>query len=98
MSDEVDLAKYTKLFVAEAREYLRTMNKAMVELESRPDDTDMVEVMFRACHTVKGMAGMMNLTPISETAHALEDLLNSVRERKIKPEGNGKAEAMVSSI
>ena len=87
MSDEVDLAKYTKLFVAEAREYLRALNKAMVELESKPDDADMVEVMFRACHTVKGMAGMMNLTPISETAHALEDLLNSVRERKIKPEG-----------
>ena len=86
MTDEIDLAKYTKLFVAEAREYLRSMNEAMVELESRPNDLELVEAMFRACHTVKGMAGMMNLEAVNETAHALEDLLNSMRDRKVRAE------------
>ena len=88
MTDEIDLAKYTKLFVAEAREYLRSMNEAMVELESRPDELEYVEVMFRACHTVKGMAGMMDLAAVNETAHALEDLLNSMRDHKVKAEGD----------
>lgn len=87
MSDEIDLAKYTKLFVSEAREYLRSLNEAMVELESRPEDMAMIEVMFRACHTVKGMAGMMGQVPISETAHALEDLLNAMRNHEVEATG-----------
>lgn len=104
---EVDLAKYTKLFVAEAREYLRALNEAMVELESRPDDVTKVEEMFRACHTIKGMAGMMNFDVISETAHALEDLLSAVRNGKAEPTGSvaeaifaglDAMEAMVSAV
>ena len=97
MPDEIDLAKYTKLFVSEAREYLKSLNEAMVELESNPKDLETVEMMFRACHTVKGMAGMMELTPITETAHALEDLLNAIRNGEVKPEDDV-AELMFRSL
>jgi two-component system chemotaxis sensor kinase CheA len=82
---EIDLNKYSKLFVNEAREYLRSLNKAMIELEGNPTDKEQVEVMFRACHTIKGMAGMMNLKAITDTAHALEDLLNAVRNDIVEP-------------
>jgi two-component system chemotaxis sensor kinase CheA len=81
---EVDLAKYSKLFVNESREYLRSLNEAMIELEGAPGDKELVEAMFRACHTIKGMAGMMNFTAITETAHALEDLLNSLRNDTVE--------------
>ena len=88
MPKEFDLAKYSKLFVTESREYLRSLNEAMIELEGNPGDDTLVETMFRACHTIKGMAGMMNLHAITETSHALEDLLNAVRNGQVVPTGD----------
>lgn len=87
MSKEFDLGKYSKLFVTESREYLRSLNEAMIELESNPDDETLVETMFRACHTIKGMAGMMNIHAITDASHALEDLLNAVRNGQVAPTG-----------
>jgi len=88
MPKEFDLKKYSKLFVSESREYLRTLNDSMVELEGNPENRDLIDQMFRACHTIKGMAGMMNLGPVTETAHALEDVFAAIRERKLRPSGN----------
>jgi two-component system chemotaxis sensor kinase CheA len=104
---EIDLAKYSKLFVNESRENLRSLNEAMIGLESKPEDKELVEVMFRACHTVKGMAGMMNFKVISETSHALEDLLNAIRNDVVRPvdevaeaifRGLDALEGMISSV
>ena len=83
MPGEIDLAKYSKLFVNESREYLRALNEAMIELEGKPGDKELIEAMFRACHTIKGMAGMMNFKAVTETSHALEDLLNALRNDTI---------------
>jgi len=85
MPKEIDLAKYSKLFVTESRENIRTLNETMIDLETNPKDKSLVEVMFRACHTIKGMAGMMNFKVITDTAHALEDLLNAVRNDVVEP-------------
>lgn len=107
MAKEFDLNKYSKLFVTEATEYLRTLNDSMVELEKRPDDKELIDQMFRACHTIKGMASMMNLAAITETAHALEDVLGAVRDGKQSPtqevsegifEGLDALEAMVAKV
>jgi two-component system chemotaxis sensor kinase CheA len=84
---EFDLDKYKKLFVSESREHLRSLNESMVQLESRPDDKELVDKMFRACHTIKGMAGMMSYHPVAEAAHALEDVLSAVRTDRLKPTG-----------
>ncbi|MDQ1372194.1 MAG: two-component system, chemotaxis family, sensor kinase CheA, partial [Candidatus Thermoplasmatota archaeon] len=83
MAKEFDLNKYSKLFVTEAREYLRTLNDSMVELEKRPEDKELIDQMFRACHTIKGMASMMNLVAVTETAHALEDVLGAIRDGRL---------------
>lgn len=83
MAKEFDLNKYSKLFVTEAREYLRTLNDSMVELEKRPDDKELIDNMFRACHTIKGMASMMNLAAVTDVAHALEDVLGAIREGRL---------------
>jgi two-component system chemotaxis sensor kinase CheA len=87
MPKEFDLNKYKKMFVSESREHLRSLNESMVQLESRPDDKELVDKMFRACHTIKGMAGMMSYHPVTETAHALEDVLSAVRTDRLKPTG-----------
>jgi len=85
---ELDMNKYRKLFVSESREFLRQMNDSMVQLEEKPGDRELVDQMFRACHSIKGMAGMMNMKTVQETAHALEDVLGSVRDGRTEPTGD----------
>jgi len=97
MARDFDLNKYSKLFVSECREYLRILNDAMVELESAPKNKDLVNQMFRSCHTLKGMAGMMNLTAITNTAHALEDILGAIREEQV-PVNKEVAEAIFDAL
>ncbi len=84
MSKELDMNKYSKLFVTEARECLRVLNESMLQLEKEPENSEIIDQMFRICHSMKGMAAMMNLTAVTETAHALEDVFTALRERRIK--------------
>lgn len=95
MTKDLDMAKYAKLFVAEARESLRVINDSMLELEKDPANKEMIDQVFRACHSIKGMAGMMNMQVITDTTHALEDVLSAVREGRIQPTGDA-AEAIFS--
>jgi two-component system chemotaxis sensor kinase CheA len=97
MSKELDMNKYSKLFVSEARESLRIANDAMVQLESEPENREFVDMVFRSCHTMKGMAGMMNMKTIADTAHAIEDVLSAVRDGRIAPTGIV-AEAIFSGL
>ncbi len=87
MPKELDMNKYRRLFVSESREFLRQMNDSMVQLEENPGNHELVDQMFRACHSIKGMAGMMNMTTIQEASHALEDVLGRVRDGKLEPAG-----------
>jgi len=79
--------KYSKLFVTEARESLRVSNEAMVALEEDPDNSELLDQVFRNCHSIKGMAGMMNMQAVADTAHAIEDVLSAVREGRLRPTG-----------
>ncbi len=107
LTKEFDLNKYSKLFVSESREYLRSLNEAVIALESSGEDKELIDQMFRACHTLKGMASMMNLHAISETAHALEDILAAIRDGNLSIneaivegifDGLDGLEAMVSEV
>lgn len=88
MTKELDMAKYSRLFVSESRESLKVMNDSMLQLEKEPFNRDLVDQVFRACHTIKGMAGMMNMKAITDTAHALEDVLGAVRDGNLEPSGD----------
>jgi len=94
---ELDMNKYRKLFVSESGEFLRQMNDSMIQLEEKPGDRELIDQMFRACHSIKGMAGMMNMKTVQETAHALEDVLGSVRDGKLEPTG-GVADAIYKGL
>ena len=107
MPKEFDIKKYSKLFVSEAREALKVSNDAMLELEKDPSRKDLVDQIFRNCHTIKGMAGMMNIETVTDTAHAIEDILAAVRDGRLEPRGNiieglfkglDALEAMVTSV
>lgn len=83
MAKDIDMNKYSKLFVSESRESLRIMNDALLELEKNPENRDLVDRIFRSAHTIKGMAGMMNFKAVVETAHAIEDVLGAVRDGRL---------------
>ncbi|MEO8553072.1 MAG: chemotaxis protein CheW [Kofleriaceae bacterium] len=81
MSERVDLQEFIGGFVVEAEELLTTANACLLELDaaigqglSKPKA---VRELFRALHTIKGLAGMVGVEPIMELAHALETLLRT---------------------
>ncbi|MBF0525702.1 MAG: chemotaxis protein CheA [Deltaproteobacteria bacterium] len=67
-------------FITEAADILGEVEKHLLDLESDPDNTDMVNAVFRAFHTVKGVSGFINLVTTNTFAHHLENLLDKVRE------------------
>ncbi len=76
----IDIKRFLTRFVEEAREHLRQMEERINHLESTPHDMEAVHALFRSAHTIKGSSRMLKLLPITDTAHALEDLLGSLRE------------------
>ncbi len=88
MAKDIDMNKYSKLFVSESRESLRIMNDALLELEKNPENKELVDRLFRSVHTIKGMAGMMNFKAVVETAHAIEDVLGGIRDGHLQLDEN----------
>ncbi len=76
----MDMSKYKELFISESREHLHSMNELIVFLEKEPDDREKIDSLFRAAHSIKGMAASMGYADIAELAHKLEDLMDRVRK------------------
>jgi chemotaxis protein histidine kinase CheA len=79
---------YIAAFREEATEHLERLAQGVLALEQRWPDPDLVAALFRAAHTIKGGAGLLDLGRIAETAHALEDVLDALRHgrRALTPE------------
>lgn len=80
---DIDNELLLKSFVSETGEGLVQMEEALLELESHPDDTELVNTVFRVVHTFKGNAGIFELKYAQEFAHRLEDLLDKIRAREL---------------
>jgi two-component system chemotaxis sensor kinase CheA len=70
-------------FIAESGEHIESAEAALLELESKPDDEEILNQIFRAFHTIKGMAGFLNLTDIGSLAHSAENLLDLARKGQL---------------
>ncbi len=79
MAADFDASEYLELFLAEAREHLETLGRALVVLESDPGNRDQIDEVFRAAHSFKGMAATMGFDRLAELTHALEDLIDAAR-------------------
>ncbi len=79
----MDLSQYKDLFISESQEHLQTLNQAILALEQHPTADEPLERIFRAAHTIKGMAATMGYPEMSRLAHATEDLLDRVRKHII---------------
>jgi two-component system, chemotaxis family, sensor kinase CheA len=70
-------------FVVESREHLDSIEGRMLILEQSPDDMETIHAVFRSFHTIKGLAGFLEFTPIRDVAHEVETLLDLARNSKL---------------
>ncbi len=87
----MDIARYAELFRTEAREHLAGIDESLAVLadgganagangSANGSQSDAIDALFRATHTIKGMAGAMGYASVEQLAHAYETLLAAVRE------------------
>src|SRR6266567_2041334 len=75
----MDLSQYAELFLAESREHLSACNQLLLDWERTPANPAPVAGLFRAVHTVKGMAATMGYGWVTDIAHRTENLLDLLR-------------------
>ncbi|MDT8384985.1 MAG: chemotaxis protein CheA [Gammaproteobacteria bacterium] len=82
MDDDAELLQD---FLVEAGEILEQLNEQLVDLEQRPDDSELLNAVFRGFHTIKGGGSFLSLTALVEVCHRAEDVFNALRngERKV---------------
>jgi two-component system chemotaxis sensor kinase CheA len=83
----VDATPYADLFRSESREQLSTVNRALLDLEARPDDATPVHELFRAVHSLKGMSASMGYAALAAFAHELETVLERLRTGALAARG-----------
>ena len=93
----MDISKYSALFLAESREHLSTCNLLLLEWEREPSATEPVGGLFRAIHTIKGMAATMGYTGVADLAHRMENLLDGLRQGRVAA-GSGVFQLMFRSV
>ncbi|MFB6091552.1 MAG: Hpt domain-containing protein, partial [Haloquadratum sp.] len=71
-------------FITESEESITQLNNSLLELESNPDDAEAIDDIFRQAHTLKGNFGAMGFENAQNVAHAVEDLLDEVRQGNIE--------------
>jgi two-component system chemotaxis sensor kinase CheA len=85
----VDNREYAQLFLTESREHVAAVNQSLLQLErdsTGPGAASAVGEIFRAVHTIKGMAATMGYTLVADLAHELETVLDSVRRGEMSIE------------
>ncbi len=79
----MDMNQYLDLFLEEALEHLQNLNQSLLALENNPERLDLLDEIFRAAHTLKGMSATMGFDTIAQLTHQMENLLEKLRERKL---------------
>ncbi|HBF94336.1 MAG TPA: chemotaxis protein CheA, partial [Marinobacter adhaerens] len=71
-------------FLVEAGEILEKLSEQLVDLERHPDDSDLLNAIFRGFHTVKGGAGFLQLEALVNCCHSAENVFDILRNHKRK--------------
>jgi two-component system chemotaxis sensor kinase CheA len=78
----MELSQYGELFLSESREHVSTINHLLLSLEADPGSRQVVEGVFRAVHTIKGMSATMGYRSVADLSHEMENLLDRIRQGK----------------
>jgi two-component system chemotaxis sensor kinase CheA len=84
---DLDYEALLQIFLTETEEGLARLEQGLVTLESHPGDREALDEVFRVIHTLKGDAGMLGFSAVSEVAHALEGLLDRARAGELTIDG-----------
>jgi two-component system chemotaxis sensor kinase CheA len=84
----MDTSQYLDIFLDESKEHLQTLSDQIMELEQSPENMDTINEIFRAAHSLKGMAGTMGYKRMQTLTHDMENVFSEVRNGtfKVKPE------------
>lgn len=79
----MDVSQYLEIFIDESGEHLQTLSDCIMTLEKEPDNKDTINEVFRAAHSLKGMAGTMGFKRMQHLTHDMENVFQEVRSDKI---------------
>lgn len=79
----MDLSQYLEIFIDESKEHLQTLNDQVLIMEQDPENIDTVNEIFRAAHSLKGMAGTMGFKRMQRLTHDMENVFSEIRNGKM---------------
>lgn len=85
---KMDTNQYMEMFLAESQDHLQSLNERLLDLEKDPTDSEAINEIFRSAHTLKGMSATMGYNAIAELTHDMENVLDLVRNDKLKADEN----------
>lgn len=80
----MDVSQYLEIFLDETNEHLQNLNTQILSLEQDPENMDTINEIFRAAHSLKGMAGTMGYKRMQTLTHDMENVFSEVRNGNIK--------------
>lgn len=80
----MDTSQYLEIFLDESNEHLQSLSDQLMVLEKEPDNSDTINEIFRAAHSLKGMAGTMGYKRMQNLTHDMENVFSEVRNGNIK--------------
>ena len=80
----MDVSQYLEIFIDETSEHLQNLSDCIMELEKDPENMDTINEIFRAAHSLKGMAGPMGFKRMQRLTHDMENVFQEVRSEKVK--------------
>lgn len=84
----MDVSQYLEIFIDETKEHLQNLNEQLLVLEKEPDNADTINEIFRAAHSLKGMAGTMGYKRMQRLTHDTENVFSEIRNGKMKVSPN----------
>lgn len=84
----MDVSQYLEIFLDETNEHLQNLNTQILTLEQEPDNMDTINEIFRAAHSLKGMAGTMGYKRMQTLTHDMENVFSEVRNGNITVKAN----------
>ena len=84
----MDVSQYLEIFLDETNEHLQNLNTQILSLEQEPDNMDTINEIFRAAHSLKGMAGTMGYKRMQALTHDMENVFSEVRNGNITVKAN----------
>ncbi|MBP3475548.1 MAG: chemotaxis protein CheA [Lachnospiraceae bacterium] len=80
----MDVSQYLEIFLDETNEHLQNLNTQILSLEQDPENMDTINEIFRAAHSLKGMAGTMGYKRMQNLTHDMENVFSEVRNGNVK--------------